>query len=100
MAFPFVARVDPAELKLPTSRLNGADPIKLSRQLSRFDLSIVGMPRPLAVVDPDGMLQLIDGVTRATRVAKLLPGTIIEVEVIAAVGKSISQLPSVGDRLP
>jgi hypothetical protein len=41
------------------------------------------MPPPFVFRDGAARLQLYDGVTRATRVAKLLPGTLIRVEVIA-----------------
>jgi hypothetical protein len=37
--------VDPAELRLPPSRLSGADPYKLQRQIARFGKSTAGMPR-------------------------------------------------------
>jgi hypothetical protein len=41
------------------------------------------------------------GVTRATRVAKLLPGQTVEVEVIDFRPKwDLSRLPTVGDKLP
>ena len=40
-----------------------------------------------------------DGVTRATRIAKLSPGTTIRVEVLDTLPTS-SRLPTVQDRLP
>jgi len=36
--------VDPAELRRPPSRLAGADPSKLQRQIARFGDSSDGMP--------------------------------------------------------
>lgn len=39
----------------------------------------------------DGVLELVDGVTRATRVAKLLPGTTIRVEVIGKLRRPHAQ---------
>ena len=41
---PVYLDVDPRTLHLPTSRWNGADPGKLTRQLSKHGLSTVGMP--------------------------------------------------------
>ena len=48
----------------------------------------------------DGGLILYDGVTRATRVAKLLPGTFVRVEVIDDLRTPAGHLPTVGDKLP
>ncbi|NUQ46790.1 MAG: hypothetical protein HUU22_12255 [Phycisphaerae bacterium] len=48
--------------------------MKLHRQMARHGMSIAGMP-PLEVKrGSDGELVIYDGVTRATRVAKYLPG--------------------------
>jgi hypothetical protein len=41
-----------------------------------------------------------DGVTRATRVAKLLPGILVRVEVIDDLPIPVKSYPSVGDGLP
>lgn len=43
---------------------------------------------------------IFDGVTRATRVAKLLPGTLVRVEVIDDLRYSVGHLPTVEDKLP
>ena len=94
-------QVDPRTLRLPVSRVGGADPAKLARQISQHGKSIDGMPTPLVVRGKDGELQLIDGVTRSTRVGKLLPGQQITVEVIESRPKlDLSRFPTVGDRLP
>ena len=91
--------VDPASLHLPSSRRDGADPLKLQRQFSRYGTSIVGMP-PLEVKrGSDGELVIYDGVTRATRVAKYLPGAGIMVEVTGDLNGPVGDLPTVGDRL-
>lgn len=92
--------VDPRTLHLPTTRLSGADPIKLTRQFSKHGLSIAGMPPPLVHRDPNGLLKLMDGVTRATRMAKYLPGTLIRVEVACDDADDFSRLPTIGDTLP
>src|ERR1700676_4292283 len=68
---------DPRALHLPTSRLAGADPVKLHRQIARHGSATHGMP-PLEVYrGTDGELMIYDGLTRATRVAKLLPGQLV-----------------------
>ncbi len=47
----------------------------------------------------DGELVIYDGVTRATRVAKYLPGAAIMVEVTSDLNGPVGDLPTVGDRL-
>ena len=92
--------VDPRSLHLPTSRLGGADPIKLQLQIAKHGKSTLGMP-PLEVSrGSDGQLMISDGVTRATRVAKLLPGILVQVEVIDQYRKPVGRLPTIGDVLP
>lgn len=48
----------------------------------------------------DGALLIYDGVTRATRVAKLLPGILIPVEVVGDLQAACGHLPTIGDFLP
>src|SRR5947199_2260236 len=93
--------VDPRTLRLPPSRLSGADPIKLTRHLSQFGTSVAGMP-PLEVLrGTGGELMILSGVTRATRVAKFLPGTLVRVEVVTdRPGLDLTQFPKMEDRLP
>src|SRR5438094_6025796 len=94
-------QVDPRKLRLPSSRRDGADPAKLARQIAQHGTSVQGMTPPLVVRAKDGELQLVDGVTRSTRVAKLLPGQAITVEVIEDKPKlDVTRFPTVGDRLP
>lgn len=92
--------VDPGELHLPPSRLDGADPAKLMRQLSKHGNSIQGIPPLLLYQGTDGAYMIYDGVTRATRVAKLLPGTQIPAEVMATTRVAVSRFPKVKDKLP
>jgi hypothetical protein len=94
-----VRDVDPAELRLPSSRSGGAEPYKLQRQISQYGMSTTGMPPLLAYEGSDGVLQLIDGVTRATRVAKLLPGTTVRVEVVGKLRRPKFRNPRIGDAL-
>jgi hypothetical protein len=92
-------QVDPASLHLPGSRRDGADPLKLQRQLTKHGSSIAGMP-PLEVKrGSDDELVIYDGVTRATRAAKLLPGTPITVEVTGRLRGPVGALPTVGEKL-
>lgn len=91
--------VDPAELRLPASRSSGADPAKLQRQIARYGTSTSGMPPLQAYEGSDGVLELYDGVTRATRVAKLLPGTAVRVEVIGKLKRPKANHRRVGDAL-
>jgi len=92
-------QVDPASLHLPGSRADGADPMKLHRQVAKYGTSTDGMP-PLDVKrGSDGELVIYDGVTRATRSAKYLPGTPITVEVTGELTRPVGGMPKVGDRL-
>jgi hypothetical protein len=92
--------VDPRELRLPPSRRQGADPGKLQRQIALFGRSAVGMPPPWVYECTDGVLVLYNGVTRATRLAKLAPGTTVRVEIIGALPVAYSDQPKIGDLLP
>ena len=73
MPTPVFLDVDPRTLHLPPSSRHGADPGKLQRQIARFGRSTAGMPAPWVYRGSDGALVISNGVTRATRVAKLLP---------------------------
>ncbi len=92
-------QVDPALLHLPSSRRDGADPVKLHRQMVKHGTSVVGMPCPEVKRGSDGELVIYDGVTRATRVAKYMPGTPITVEVTGNLNVSVGRLPTVGEKL-
>ena len=92
--------VDPQDLRVPPSRSQGADPGKLQRQIALYGRSNVGMPALWVYEGLDGVLMLYDGVTRATRVAKLHPGTLVTVEVLGVLPKFFEFEPSVGDTLP
>jgi hypothetical protein len=92
--------VDSRELRVPPSRRQGAGPAKLARQIALFGRSTVGMPPPWVYEGTDGVLILHNGVTRATRVAKLSPGTVIRVEVVGKLPKAFASEPKIGDLLP
>ena len=92
--------VDPRTLHVPPSRMSGADPYKLQRQIARFGASSVGMPPPWAYRGTDGELMIYNGVTRATRIAKLAPGTLIRIQVVGTLRGPVGQLPKIGDLIP
>src|SRR4051794_26983024 len=94
-----IRAVNPAELRLPRSRTVGADPYKLQQQIARFGASTVGMPPVWVYEGSDGALEVVNGVTRATRAAELAPGTRIKVEVIGRLRKPRAANPRIGDRL-
>jgi hypothetical protein len=93
------AFVDPATLRLPGARRDGADPAKLQRQIARFGKSLDGMPAVEVKRGSDGELVIFDGVTRATRAAKLLPGKLIRVEITGELAAAVGSLPAVGEKL-
>lgn len=91
--------VDPRELRLPSGR-QGADPWKLQRQIAQFGASSAGMPPPWVYEAADGVLVVYNGITRATRIAKLAPGTTIRVEVVGRLRRAYAGEPKIGDLLP
>jgi hypothetical protein len=91
--------VDPRELHPPPSRPN-ADPVKLASEISRFGASTAGMPPIVAYESADGVLVIYNGVTRATRIAMLSPGTLVRVEVIGRLRRAFRSGPKIGDMLP
>lgn len=93
--------VDPAELYLPPSRPQGADPAKLARQISHYGRSLSGMPSLQLTRGKLGLYRINNGVTRATRAAKFQPGVLIEAEVIDnRPNLDVTRLPKVKDMLP
>jgi hypothetical protein len=92
--------VDPAGLHLPLERIDGADPGKLQRQIARLGRSLMGMPPVLVYRASDEELMISDGVTRATRAAKLCPGSLIPAELLGSLPHSVGHLPTVKEKLP
>jgi len=92
--------VDPRTLRVPGSRRSGADPWKLQRQIAQFGSSTQGMPVLEVSRGTDGELVINNGVTRATRIAKLSPGTNVRVEVIDDLPIPVGSFPSIGDLIP
>lgn len=100
MSDPHVEWMDPKLLHLPASRSGGADPAKLHRQIARFGRSAEGMPPIWVYRGTDRELAIFNGVTRATRVAKLSPGTLVPIEIVGDLPNSVRDWPTVGERLP
>jgi hypothetical protein len=98
---PEFTEVDPGELHLPPGRVQGADPGKLARQIAKYGDSLDGMP-PLQVIrGRGGHLRINDGVTRATRAAKLRPGHVVEAEIIHELPNlDVTRTPRVKESLP
>ncbi len=93
--------VDPSDLHLPPSRRQGADPGKLARQISRYGDSQKGMPRLQLIRGKDGHMRINDGVTRATRLAKLRPGELVPAEIIQDLPNlDVTRMPKIKDTLP
>jgi hypothetical protein len=91
--------VDPRELRVPPSRGSGADPYKLQQQIARYRASVAGMPTIWAYECADGSLLMVNGVTRATRIARLAPGQLVPVEVIGRLGRPRTIDKKLGDLL-
>ncbi|HEY2412393.1 MAG TPA: hypothetical protein VGI40_09135 [Pirellulaceae bacterium] len=91
--------VDPRELRVPHSR-QGADSVKLKWQIARFGSSAAGMPPLFVYEGADGVLCIYNGLTRATRIAKFSPGTLVPVEIGGRLRRAFGQDPKIGDLLP
>lgn len=91
--------VDPTGLHLPGSRRDGADPLKLQRQFARYGTSITDMPPIEVSRGSDGELVINNGVTRATRIARYSPGTLVTVEVIDDLPIPVGGFPTIGEKL-
>ena len=97
---PRFVDVDPRTLRVGSQCLSGANPFKLARQIARHGSSTAGMPPLWVEEDADGLLGILDGMTRATRAAKLLPGVLIRVEVTEPARQSLAARPTIADTLP
>lgn len=94
-----VVEIDPRELRLRPSQASGADAYKLQQQIAKFGDSMRGMPMPWVYRGSDGALVLFNGVTRATRVARLCPGVLIKVLVIGELKRPLGKHATIGDTL-
>jgi hypothetical protein len=71
--------------------------MKLHRQIARFGASYAGMPPIIVYEGTDGVLVIYNGVTRATRMAKLAPGVLVPVEVVGRLHRAYGADPKIGD---
>ena len=94
-----IQEVGAGELRLLPSRASGADPWKLHQPIRQFGSSKTGMPPIPVYEDPDGILEISDGVTRATRIAKLATGQTVPIVVIGQYRRSRAGSPRVRERL-
>lgn len=93
--------IDPRTLRASPQRAGGADLGKFARQLARYGTSIAGMPIIEVWLCANDELVIADGMTRATRVAKLLPGQLVRVVTVDRMPKyNVRHLPFVKDLLP
>ena len=74
--------------------------MKFHRQVARFGSSAHGMPTIEVSRGTDGELVINNGVTRATRIARLSPGTTVRVEVIDDLPIPVGSFPSIGALIP
>jgi hypothetical protein len=58
------------------------------------------MPPLIVYEGLDGFLVVYNGVTRATRLAKLAPGTLVEVEISGKLARRFKNDPTIADFLP
>jgi hypothetical protein len=81
--------------------MQGADPGKLAHQIAKYGNSLEGMPPIQLTRGRGGHLRINDGVTRATRAAKLRPGQLIEAEVIHTLPRlDVTKTPTVKETFP
>jgi hypothetical protein len=73
--------------------------VRLQRQIAQHGTSVAGMPHLLVYEGSDGVFELVDGVTRATPIAKLLPRTTVRVEVLGKLRRPKAQGRRIGDAL-
>ena len=72
----------------------------MPREFLYADPRTLHLPPVLVYRGGDGRLMITDGVTRATRAAKLCPGQSVPVEVLGNEPRPFGSLPTVEDKLP
>lgn len=95
-----IIEVDPSRLRVNPSKIQGADPTRHHFQISQFGRSKDGMPALWVAQTSDNELVILNGMTRATRIAKLSPGTTVPVEITEHWRRRGATLPTIGERLP
>ena len=74
--------------------------MKLQQQIAQFGTSVQRNASVGGQSCADGEFVVNNGVTRATRIAKLLPGVPVRVEVIDDLPIPVGSFPSIGDLIP
>jgi hypothetical protein len=97
LPMPQFRTVDPATLLLSTQRQSGADPVRLHTQIRLFGGSLVGMPPIDVEEDSIGQLRIVNGTTRAVRIAKLSPGQFVVVEIVDSIKRPFRTTITVSD---
>ena len=92
--------VDPATLVLPPSMPGGVNLAKFWPQFSQYGTSIDGMPPVQLWEYDDGGYVLSAGLTRATRIARFSPGTLVPAIVESRLSGPTPRRRTVGDVLP
>jgi hypothetical protein len=96
---PRFVDVDPRTLLLNTQRPY-PDPVRLHRQIALYGTSAATMPPILVRADPLGRLMLMNGTTRAYRIAKLAPGTLVTVEIGFTARRPFPPGKTIADLIP
>ena len=69
------------------------------RENSQVPNEVGAAPPIIAYEGSDGVLVIYNGVTRATRIAKLSPGILVPVEVVGRLRRAYGADPKIGDLL-
>jgi len=93
--------VDPGKLFMPSSRPDGPRRDKYFQQVRQYGSSTIDMP-PLLLREGANGFEILDGVTRASRIAKLAPSTTVPAEVIDSTSRSFrtKRVADILDDLP
>ena len=91
--------VDPRVLRLPGSRLGGADPYKLRRRIASMAPAGSAYRRPWSI-EARTAHRVQRQRHRKTQIAKLTTGETIRVEIIRTVKVHLGHFPAIGDMLP
>lgn len=94
-----IRHVKPGGLRLPPTRPEGADQVKLFMQTGEFGKTFEDMPALWVTECMGGELLINNGVTRATRAFLADPNITVPVEIIDAQSSwNVSWLPTVADK--
>ena len=95
-----VPRRGPAHLACPAEPTQRGRSVQAPSADRAVRVGTDGMPPPWVYRGSDGSIMIYNSVTRATRVARLAPGTTIKVEVVREARVPLGHLPTIGDLIP